>query len=508
MNRNKLIVYNSLILYVRLGIVSICGLMTTRFALKALGVHDFGLFSLVGGIISFVSIINTIMLSASNRFLAVSIATQIRNEINKVFNVTLVIHVFIALITALLAIPIGHWYINNFVHYNGNLVNVLNVYDISIIGAVVSFVGVPYNGLLLAKEKFLVFCSTDVLSSIIRVVCSYLLIYTFNDKLLVYAFVVSFTSAYPTLIFYLYCKRCLSDCISFRIVKDISLYKEITSFSVWVGLGAIVTIFKSQGTALILNTFFNTILNAALGIANTVNSVLLTFSNNVHNSLYPQIVKSYSSDDLERSLRLVIVSSKTTYFLMLSISLPFLLFPNAIFSMWLSEVPKYVIDFTILLIVDGLVTSLNAGVPDLVMATGRIKTYQLWLNILVFLSVVVGYVVLWLGAPPQALFISYILFSVVVFFVRQIVLIKIVKINVSQLIVKSYIPCIIVTVIALMVLLLRPFLNTLMFVVLFALIYLSLIIYVGLDKKERYYLFKTIQHELFERFFKKTDRVL
>ena len=151
-NTNKSIAVNSLILYIRLAIISISGLLYTRFSLQALGISDYGLYSVIACIITFISIINTIMVTTSNRFIAIAIGKNEQEEVCRQFNVNLVIHVLIALLTVAIALPIGHWYIMHNVTYEGDMQIVQRVFDVSIIAAAMSFVGVPYNGLLIARE--------------------------------------------------------------------------------------------------------------------------------------------------------------------------------------------------------------------------------------------------------------------------------------------------------------------------------------------------------------------
>ena len=176
-NTNKAIVVNSLFLYIKLGVSAITGLLSTRFALKALGANDFGIFSVVGGIVSLITIVNTIMLSTSNRFMATAIGRGEKTFINSTFNVNVAIYIIIAILTIIIAYPLGDWYILRHINYSGNINDVLRVYHITIVGSVISFLGVPYNGLLLAKERFIVFTITDIVSNIIKVIISYLLIY-------------------------------------------------------------------------------------------------------------------------------------------------------------------------------------------------------------------------------------------------------------------------------------------------------------------------------------------
>ena len=180
-NTNRAIVINSIVLYSKMAITTICSLLITRFALKALGSNDFGLYSVLGGIISLIAIFNTIMLSTSNRFIAVAIGKNNVEEANIQFNVCLTVHILIALFTMSIAIPIGNWYVNSFINYEGDINNALMVFNISIISSIISFVGVPYNGLLMAKERFHVFSFIDIIAHVLKLIIAYLLIDHFDQ---------------------------------------------------------------------------------------------------------------------------------------------------------------------------------------------------------------------------------------------------------------------------------------------------------------------------------------
>lgn len=484
-NTNRAIFINSIILYIRLVFTAVCGLLTTRFALQALGVDDFGVFSVVGSVISFIAVINTIMLSTSNRFIATAIGKKDDQLINDTFNVNLSIHVAIAILTMILAIPLGEWYIRNYINYSGSIENVLLVYRITVIGSVISFVGVPYNGLLLAKERFIVFCSTDVVSNIIKLFVSYLLISCFSSKLTIYASTICFCTAFPTLIFWWYCKRIFPEYVKFRVVRKKSMYKEVFGFSVWVGYGAIATVGKSQGAAVIVNMFFNTVMNTALGLANSVNSILLTFANNVTKSIAPQIVKSYSAGDFKRSEDLVIMSSKVSFLIMLLVSSPFLIAPELLFNIWLDSVPDHVVVFTTLIIIDALIGTLNAGIPELIFATGKIRNYQVILNTVFLLSVFAAFFVLKTGVPAFYLLVTYIGFSVIALIIRQVVLNKVVRFNNRRLFFESYFPCIQIVLFFTPFIFIKQFLGTWSALAL-GVLYLAILIFLlGLNTKER-----------------------
>ena len=482
---NKILVYNTMITYIRLIITAICGILTTRFALQALGVNDFGLFSVLGSIISFIGIINTIMLTSSNRFITVAIGKGDKKEVNQAFNINFAIHAVIALLTLVIAIPLGDWYIHRYIQCEVNLDVATQVFNITIIGSVISFIGVPYNGLLSAKENFTVFCFADSIAHIIKTLLTYALIFVFNDKLFAYAFIVALTTATPTIIYVLYCSKKYREIVNIRIVKDIKKYKEILAFSGWVAYGAIACVGKAQGAALIINMFFSTVANTALGLANTVNSMISSFANSATKSISPQITKNYAVGNMERCDQLLVWSSKLTFFLTLLVSLPFLIETEFVLALWLGQVPQYAVLFTRLLIIDGLIASLNAGISEMIFASGKIKLYQIAVNSMLIISIIVAYFVLKMGTPPEYLLYIYIVFSIFVLIVRQIVLRLTLKYDLKKLYKYSYLPSTIVMLFVLPLFFLHPTPYPIINIVL-CILYLLVIIYMaGLNKQER-----------------------
>ena len=445
-NTNKAIAYNTVVLYIRLIVTSVCSLFISRYSLQALGVVDYGLFSVVGGFIAFIAIFNTIMLSTSNRFIAVAIGKGDEDEINKQFCVNLVIHIAIAILTLLIVILIGDWYIHRYINYEGSISDAIYVFHITVIGSIITFLGVPYNGLLMAKEKFIVFCSLDVISSLLKLIVTYLLVYHFENKLSIYTWATVILTTYPTFIFYLYCKRHYPQIVKFRFVKDRVLYKDVFAFSLWISYGAIASVGKSQGAALLVNAFFNTVMNAALGIASSINGIIGSFAHNVTKPIAPQITKSYAAGDTARSMQLLVFSSKMCFMLMLLASAAFLIEPEWLFTLWLGDVPPFVVQFTTLIIIDALLDSLNSGIAEIILASGRIKVFQITINTLRLVSIAAAFFILKLGGPAYSLLYAYISFTVIAIFVRQWILHRDLGVDNFWLFKKSYLPCIVIAV--------------------------------------------------------------
>lgn len=498
-NTNKSIAVNSLILYIRLAIISISGLLYTRFSLQALGISDYGLYSVIACIITFISIINTIMVTTSNRFIAIAIGKNDQEEVCRQFSVNLVIHVLIALFTIVVALPLGHWYIVHHVAYDGDMHTVHTIFNVSIIAAAMSFIGVPYNGLLIARERFLVFCSTDVAMSLFKLFFTYLLIDHFEHKLLIYTFIMAFMTAFPTLVFYAYCRRNFADIVRFVFVKDLRKYRDVINFSIYIGIGAIATIGQAQGGALIINMFFGTMINAGLAVANSVGAILQTFANNAQKSISPQIVKNYAVGNIYRCISLVCLASKATYLSMLFVAIPFILIPEPIFGLWLKEVPPYTITFTHLLIADILIFSINAGVNDFVFATGKIKLYQIVTNALRACAIIIGYIALRHRMPPECLFYVYIAFSFLIFLVRPFIIVRITKFDVWALVRGSYVPVLLITLLFVPALCLKQLMGPMLSIVVAYTYFVILLYVIGLRKNERNYVNSLIRNKLFRK---------
>lgn len=493
---NKILLLNTIFLYVRLFVTSICQLLITRYSFKALGADDYGLFSVVGSIIIFIGIINTIMVSTSNRFLAVSIGKGDEFGVNQTFNVSLVIHIGIALFTAIIAIPLGELYIQSFVNYNGSIVNAIWVYRIIIVGSILSFISVPYHGLLTAMEKFIVFCSIDVICNVLKLLAAVFLMYYSGNKLIFYSITQSMLTAIPTLLYWLYCKKHYASIIKWNFQNRLEKYKEMLSFSGWVGFGAIATVGKSQAAQLLVNSFFTTTMNAALGIANTVNHFIVLFVNNITHPIAPQVTKNYASGNYERCNKLLVMSTKYAFLTMLVISSPFFSDMDWILSLWLGRVPEFTSLFTKLLIVDALIASFNAGVSNAIFASGKIAFYQVTINSARILSVVGAYFALKVTNNPNYIFFVYIAFSFLIAVLTQISLQKIDYFSFKSLLVGSYLPSLLILALYVPVLFIQINIHPVLHMSMVLFYLFILILFIGLNKEERLYIINTVRTKI------------
>ena len=415
---NKRIAKNTLMLYFRMIFTMLVSLYTSRIVLNALGVEDYGIYNVVGGAVTIFGIFNGAMTSATQRFLTFDIGREDYTQLRKTFNATQIIHICIALLIFILAETIGLWFINNKLNLpEVRMEAALWVYHFSVLSFVVTIIQSPYNALIIAHEKMSVFAYLSILDVLFKLFVVFLLVQISYDKLELYG-VLIFVVSVITAAFYKAYARIHFDETKFLIVKDKSLYKSLTSYSVWNLFGATSMVAKNQGVSIILNIFFGTIVNAALGIANQVFGTITSFVNNFQMASNPQIIKSYAADDKEYMVNLVIRTTKFSFFLLFTLTLPVFLELEYLLTVWLKLVPDYTVIFTILILINALIDSVSKSLMAAVTATGKIRTYQLVIGGLSLLILPISYVLFKFEFQPETTFIVSISIAIVAFVFR------------------------------------------------------------------------------------------
>ena len=330
------------------------------------------------------------------------------------------------------------------------------------------------------------------LLQLMKLLISYILLTHFSQKLFVYTLATACFTVLSVAINIIYCTINYRLITKFRFVRDRKRYKEVVSFSMWVAVGAIAMVGKNQGAVLLVNAFFSTVMNAAMGVANSVARYVGVFSQNIIQPMAPQITKSYAADNTERTNELLLMSTKYGFLLMLLASSFFLVEPQWVLELWLADVPEYASIFLVLLIVDNLVQSLNSGIYNLIFASGKIQLYQIFVSTLNVLSIFLGYLVLKTGAPAYGLVVTYVVISLIKFFVIQWTLRHSLKYDTSVLVKKSYIPSLLIVILFMPMALLNFSLHPLVHMIIAGLYLVVLIVFLGLSKKERTFLFEKI----------------
>ena len=440
MNENKKIAFNSVILFVRLCIVSVISLISARFVLQALGASDYGLYNVVGGIVALLNVVNTAMVTTSYRYIAFELGKGEKGNPNKVFNSSLAIHVVFGLLILLVGLPVGEWYVSNYLNVPAESISDAHfVLRVSVFTTMVSTMLVPYQGLLVAFEKFYVSAVIDILTQSLKLAAIFALVYYVGNRLRMYSLIMMGYVLVSSALFLIYSYRHHRTTCRLHINMDMKLYKEMFSFTGWILFGACSSIGKTQGSAMIINFFFGTVVNAAFAVANQVENFILMFSRMLNQSAVPQITKNFSGGNKDRSVKLASYISKYTYILMTLVAFPIIMEMDFILTIWLKEVPEGSTEFCQLMILGGLIGCMGEGIPALTQASGKIKYFQLIMSSISLMGLPIAFVLYkYTIVPPYSILLVYLGISLLCAGIRLILLKRILNINIRYFITTSY----------------------------------------------------------------------
>jgi len=486
---NKRIAKNTLMLYFRMLFIMGVTLYTSRVVLNALGVVDFGIYNVVAGVVTMFTFLNSAMSASSSRFLIFELGKKDYVQLKKVFNASLSSHIAIAIVVLIFSETIGLWFLTHkLVIPENRMVAVHWVYQFSILSAMVSLTRVPFNAAIIAHEKMNVYAYVSIVEVILKLVIVYLLVLSGFDKLKIYGILVFLVSLIIYIIYIIYSMKKFEEC-SIEFHWDKVLYKKLFSFSIWELYGGFAIMGMGQGVNILLNLFFGPVVNAARGIAYQVQGAIVGFGGSFITAVKPQIIKLYAENNLLQMMKLVFASSKYSLFLTFFISLPMLLETGYILEHWLKIVPDYSVSFCRLVIINNLIWSLRAPIVTSFHAVGQIKTANLICGSLFYLIVILSYVCLKIGFPPESVFIVAIIVSVIIQFVELILLKRLISYSirsyVKQVIWLSLLVILISTVIPYLFLIsLEPgFLRFIIVGFVSVISVSSVIYYIGIDKE-------------------------
>lgn len=447
MNDNLKIAVNSVIIFIRLCVMTFVGLFMSRVVLDALGASDYGLYNVVGGIVTLLYIVNTAMLSTTYRYIAFEVGKKENGNPQKVFSASFYIHGCFSIIILLLGLIVGDWYIHNYLNIDQTKISdALFVYHISLLTTAVSTLLIPYQGLIVAFEKFTVNAIIDVTCNIIKFVIILLFIYSASNKLRTYSIILMLTTFFSSIIYLLYSYKNFYKIVKLKFLSDFKLYKEMLSYAFWTLFGAVAIIGKDQGGKLLINYFFGTLVNAAYAVATQLEALIVTFARSLSHAAVPQITKNFSGGNKNRSITLTSYISKYTYILMLFIAFPALLNMDWLLSLWLVDVPSGASLFCKLIILNALLSCLGEGIPALVNATGNIKVYQIIYQTFNFLGLPIAFVFFKIGFGQYSISIIYCLITFLCVFVRIYLLKRIFDFDVISLVKISYYRVLIISI--------------------------------------------------------------
>ena len=397
-------------------------LYTVRIVLDTLGVIDYGLYNVIGGIVTMFSFLSGTMASASQRYFAFELGRKNYDQLKKTFSMTMTLYIIIGVLILIFSETIGLWFLNHKMIIPSERMEAARwVYQFSILSFMLTMFTTPYYASIIAHEKMNVYAFVSIIEVILKLLIVYLLVLFSIDKLKLYSVLIFATTTIVTLIYRNYCKRTFKEC-HYSFFWNPSLYKEIITYSGWNLIGGIAWVLKNQGGNIILNIFFGPAVNAARGIAFQISASINQFVQNFMTATNPQIIKYYATNQKQEMFKLVFQSSKFSFFLLFIISMPILLETEYILTLWLKDIPVFVIMFTRLIVISALIESLSYPLRTAVQASGNVKKYQVIVGGVLLLNLPVSYVFLKVGYPPQTVFFVAIIIETILFFLRLVIL--------------------------------------------------------------------------------------
>lgn len=419
---NRTIAKNTILLYIRMFITMCIGLYTSRVVLNALGFIDYGIYNLVGGLVTMLSFLNVGLTSASQRFISYEIGKGDTASLKKVFYTAVTTHKILAVIVVTLLEIIGLLLINFKLEIPDDRIFAANwVFQCSLISTAVSIISVPYTSCVVAHEKMGQFAYISILETFLKLGVALIIMVSSIDKLILYSTLILVTHVIVRLIYTTYCKRKFEECtLSHQFDRD--LFKKMFSFAGWGCIGNMGWGLKDQLSSIILNLFFGATINAARGIATQVNGIINSFASNFTMAMNPQITKQYAAGNIERSVALTISGSKYAFYLLSLITIPFLINEHYILRLWLKEVPEYTDAFVVITLISSCVYSMSHTVSTAIQATGYVKWFQILLAATLLLEVPLAYIILTMGGAPYMAVLPSIFTCLLSLIVRIIIL--------------------------------------------------------------------------------------
>lgn len=436
---NKRIAKNTLLLYIRTLFIMLVTLYTSRVVLKTLGVEDFGIYNVVGGVVAMFSMLSGSLSAAITRFITYELGTGNREKLTKIFSSAVTIQLGIAVLIALIAETVGVWFLNAKMNIPEHRMVAANwVLQFSVLTFAFNLVSVPYNASIVAHERMSAFAYIGILEAVGKLAIAFFITVSPIDRLVFYALLMCFMAILVRFVYGSYCKRHFEEC-TYHFIFDNDLLKRMFSFAGWNFIGASSAILRDQGGNILMNLFCGPTVNAARGIAHQVNTAIQGFVMNFMIALNPQITKSYASGEREYMKTLIYQGARLSFYMLYLLSAPIILNTHYILEIWLKIVPDYTVLFIRLILIFAMSESISSPIVTGMLATGNIKKYQIAVGFLQMMNLPVSYILLYNGFGPQMVFITAIFISQCCLVARLWMAHYALEIQITQYIYKVYI---------------------------------------------------------------------
>lgn len=444
----KRIAKNTLLLYARMLLMMVINLYTSRVILNALGVEDYGIYNVVGGVVSMFSILSGSLSAAISRFVTFELGKGNIEKLKKVFCTAVNVQVVLILIITVLLETVGLWFLNNrMVIPAERLDAAFWVFQFSVVTFAVNLLSVPYNASIVAHERMSAFAYISIFDAVAKLLIAFVILKNPIDRLVYYGFLVLLVGLIQRFIYASYCKRHFEEC-RYSFVFDKQITKEMFGFAGWNFIGASSAVLRDQGGNMIINLFFGPSVNAARGVAMSVNQAVTGFVSNFMVALNPQITKSYASGDNEYMFKLIFQGARLSFYILLILALPIIFTTQYLLEMWLGIVPEHAANFARLVLIFTMSESLANPLVTVMLATGIIRNYQIVVGGCQLLNLPISYLLLKLGYPPETIFVVAILVSILCEMTRLVMLRSMIKLSIRSFLKNVYFNVLLVSVIS------------------------------------------------------------
>ena len=447
-SNNKRIAKNTLLLYIRMLFLMVVSLYTSRVVLNALGVEDFGIYNVVGGVVAMFSMLSGSLSAAITRFITYELGTGNRENLKKIFSSAVTIQIGLAVVIILLAEAVGVWFLNVKMNIPEERIVAANwVFQFSILTFSINLISVPYNASIIAHERMSAFAYISILEALGKLVIAFLITVSPMDRLIFYSLLMCAVALLVRLVYGYYCKKHFEEC-TYHFLWDKELLKRMFGFAGWNFIGASSAVLRDQGGNVVINLFCGPVVNAARGIASQVNTAVHGFVSNFMTALNPQITKSYASGNRDYMMTLIFQGARLSFYMLLVLSLPIFVNTYYILTLWLKIVPEHTASFVQLILLFGLSESISNPLITAMLATGKIRNYQLVVGGLQLMNLPVSYILLRIGLFPEIVIVVAIILSQCCLVARLLMLHRMIKLSIRKYLKKVYVNVCAVTLVS------------------------------------------------------------
>lgn len=420
MPSNNKIAKNTAFLYIRMAVIMVVTLFTSRVILASLGVEDYGIYNVIAGIVTTFNVLLGMLVDASQRFFSFELGRGREGNVSEVFSISIMLHFILSIIVILISETLGYWFLNHVLVIPPERMFASNVvFQFSILSFVAVIMGTPFDAMIIANEKMNIYAYISIADAVLRLSIAYIISVTDGDKLIMYALLLSLLQICCSFLYFIICRISFKEC-HFYFSRNKKRIKEIGSFAGWTIMGNFSFMCSSQGVNLLLGSFFSPVVSAARGVSVQVQSAFRAFVVNFQLAVNPQITKSYASGDKERFFSLIHKSSRISFFLVFIPLIPVVAETDLILKLWLKTVPDDTVIFVRVMLLSQILISLRNPLEIAIKASGSIKNYELLIGLIGISIIPVGYVCFILGMPPVTIFIILVFVELLTMFMSLI----------------------------------------------------------------------------------------